>query len=299
MMPNTNERVDGLMQLSDRVYPIIDSVIDNEASSRRMLRVGIASTAIALREQATPAQAGDIFHSQLITALSLGGLSTQDATYDSWPQYRQTSQLLNISRPGATTTAFDTLSNKYGDVRRATKNAAYENETDASHAIHLSALALPYAAEFYPSLSQGKIAMDILIHDILEGYTDDVATLRISDAGLKAKHDNEALAFIKFEKEYGAEWPELVAVVNDYEQMVDREAAFVKSFDKIDPGFTHFANHGFQLLHYFKLRSAESFMATAEITVKRMAHYATQFPLVVEDRHTVHQRIAAHVNWPE
>jgi len=298
-MPNTNERVDGLMQLSDRVYPIIDQLVDGETSARRILRVGIATTALALHEQASPTQAGNLFHGQLLAGLSLGGLSTKDTTYNHWPRYQQTTQALEVPHYLDTTTAFDTLSNNYADILRATKNAAHELETDATHAIHLASLALPYAAEFYPKLNQGKIALYCLLHDILEAYTGDVATLSISAKGLKTKQDNEALAFIQFKKDYSVEWPEFVAVVHDYENLADSEATFVKSFDKLDPGFTHFANHGEQLLNRFSFTSAKSFMSEAEVTVRRMAPYAKPFAKVIEDRHTLHKRIAAHVIWPQ
>lgn len=299
MMTNTNERVDTLLQLSDRLYPVIDQQVGGEHLARRIVRLGITASALALKEQSSQDQAGNVFHGILIDQLSLGGLATTDMAYDRWPLYHRGVRSLAQPSYSDQSTGLEELANDYSDVLRATKNAAYEHETDASHVVHLASLALPYASQYHPDLSQGKIALYCLVHDILEGYVGDVATLGISEEGLKIKQDNEAQALTQLESEHGEKWPGLVSVVHDYENLINDEAKYVKTFDKLDPSFTHFSNEGVQLLEYFKYTVPEAFMADANTVKGRMGHYATSFPNVMQDRQTLLDRVVANVNWPE
>lgn len=299
MMTNTNERVDTLLGLSDRLYPVIDQQVGGEQLARRIVRLGVTAAALALKEQSSQDQAGKVFHGILLDQLSLGGLKTTDTAYRHWPQYHQGVQSLAQPSYSDQRTGLEELANNYSDVLRATKNAACEHETDASHVVHLASLALPYASQFHPELSQGKIALYCLIHDILEGYVGDVATLGISEEGLKIKQDNEAQALIQLESEHGEKWPEFVSAVHDYENLINDEARYVKTFDKLDPSFTHFSNEGVQLLEYFEYSLPEQFMAAANTVEKRMGHYAASFPNVLQDRRTLLDRVVANVNWPQ
>ncbi|MBC7943510.1 HD domain-containing protein [Candidatus Saccharibacteria bacterium] len=298
-MTNTSERVDALMQLSDRLYPVIDQQVGDENLARRTVRLGITASALALKEQSSQDQAGDVFHSVMLDQLSLGGLSPTDTAYRHWPDYRQSTQTLSKPSYSSQSTGLEGLANDYSDVLRATKNAAFEHETDASHVIHLASLALPYASQYHPELSQGKIALYCLIHDILEGYVGDVATLGISEEGLKTKQDNETKALTQLESEHAERWPEFVSSVHDYENLVNKEAKYVKTFDKLDPSFTHFSNKGIQLLEYHNYTLPEAFMADADAVKVRMGHYALAFPDIMQDRQTLLDRIVANVRWPK
>lgn len=261
MTLNTSpERVDTLISQSSHIYDTIDPLFDGEPRYRRMLRIGVNATAISLR------------HSE--------GIDTVGTRLFHLP-----SESPNQTGP------LDTLADAYADIRRATLDRNNENESDARHAIHLLKLSHPYAKEMYPHLNTGKIAAYALVHDIIEAYAGDVASLGMTAEQETQKHLNEAGALITLRQEYGEAWPEFVELIEAYETLVDSEARFVKTFDKLDPGFTQFHNNGIQLKNFYGLSEA-SFFQAIEQTTKRMDAYSGEFPELMQDREELVRRVA-------
>lgn len=254
-------RVDLLMHRSDIVYDHIDKIQNGEPRYRRMLRIGINAVGTALKDGDSVQQVGRRLISLSPTAKPL---------------------------PNG---PLDTLSNTYADVRRATLDREGNAEADGRHAIHLMKLAVPYAARYYPYLDTGKIAVYALLHDIVEAYADDTPSLGISAAQMEQKNLIEAQALETLEKEYGDAFPELVQLVEAYESLSDDEAKFNKTFDKLDPGFTHFYTRGSQLLNRYNYDRPNFLRAIDETTV-RMQVYAGGFPELMADRDELTRRVA-------
>ena len=260
MTLNTSpERVDRLIEQSSAIYDTIDPIFDGEPCYRRMLRQGINTTAMTLREGKGIEVAG--------------------------------AQLLQLPRtlhaqPGP----LDALANAYSDVQRATLDRDNTPESDARHAIHLMQLAAPYAQEYYPSLNPNKIAVYALIHDIIEAYAGDVASLGMNAEQEAQKNLDEAQALVTLEKEYGTEWPQLIELIKAYEDLADAEAQFTKTFDKLDPSFTHLDNKGLALRTRFGF-NAQEFTAAASQTANRMKPYSADYPKLVDDRAELIKRI--------
>lgn len=256
--PNTStQRVDALMRHSDAIYDDIDALLNGEPRHRLMLRVAINRLATALRNSETIEQAG----LRLITSDPLSPIRKAP---------------------------LDALANKYADVRRGTFDRNNEPEADSRHAIHLLRLSVPYAQQHYPHLSAGVIAAYALIHDIIEAYAGDTPSLGMSATQEKTKIAIEAEALLTLQQDYGAQWPEFVQLAIAYEELADEEAKFVKTFDKLDPGFTHFSNKGLALQRF----NRETFHEAIEQTTQRMARYSTSFPQLMEDRLELTRRVA-------
>lgn len=261
MRTNTSiERVDQLILRSDAIYGAIDPEFDGEPRAKRMLRVGINTLALSLRRGESVERAG--------------------------------ARLLTLPNVFARTKApLDELSDMYADIRRATHDRDGNLETDARHAIHLMKLAVPYAREFYPELDQGRIAAYALIHDIIEAYAGDVPSLVMTAEQEQQKQLDEAQALIRLHEEYGEEWPEFIALIESYEALDTPEACFVKTFDKLDPGFTHFYSHGAQLKSHYKL-SEDSFYVAIDKATQRMQRYSGEYGQLMEDRDELTRRVA-------
>ena len=261
MRTNTSiERVDQLILRSDAIYGAIDPEFDGEPRAKRMLRVGINTLALSLRRGESIERAG--------------------------------ARLLTLPNVFARTKApLDELSDMYADIRRATHDRDGNLETDARHAIHLMKLAVPYAREFYPELDQGRIAAYALIHDIIEAYAGDVPSLVMTAEQEQQKQLDEAQALIRLHEEYGEEWPEFIALIESYEALDTPEACFVKTFDKLDPGFTHFYSHGAQLKSHYGL-SEDSFYVAIDKATQRMQRYSGEYGQLMEDRDELTRRVA-------
>ena len=298
-MTASSNRVDHLIALSDRVYDALDTPEADGLKAKRILIVGINAIAHCLEKSYGHRLAGDEFHALLVRELQQSGVVQSDPTYDAWPAYRQiVADLPSVGLHESNEELFK-LASSYADVRRLTIARSSQYETDATHAIHLTALALPYAAELYPELDQAKIALYGLLHDIVEAYAGDVPTLGASDEMIRLKEIEERAALERIALEFSACFPKLVACIKNYEHIADDEARFVKSFDKIDPSFTHLANHGLALTRELGLRSADEFLTQTDKTTARIARYANDFPEVVADRTELLNRVADTTDWPK
>ncbi|MFZ1301357.1 MAG: HD domain-containing protein [Candidatus Microsaccharimonas sp.] len=293
MKPNTSpeQRVDALMHLSERIYPAIDEKVKGETRARQMVRLSINAIALSLRSGQTLSETGDSVLSLMNEQFTRGGLAPSHPTYRNWQKYQNYTRVL--PRPVTIMNGpLNSLANKYSDVQRATLDHSDQPESDARHAIHLMGMAVPYAMEFYPDLDHRKIAVYTPVHDLVEAYANDVASLGITPEQKKQKDIDEAKAVETLEREYGAAWPEFVKLIRDYEELSDDEAKFSKSFDKLDPGFTHFNNNGYQLIHRYKY-DREQFATAFTNATQSMMSYSADYPLIIEDRMELNRRVVA------
>lgn len=286
--PNTRyERVDALTHISDQLYPIFEEQVNGEMRARRIVRLGLTHIAYALDDGMAPGQAGMQFDQYLAHEL-------RDVDYGAYEAYRTPALV-----PPTVITPPDiaTLANNYSDTLRGTYLAdCMQREPDSIHALHLTALAVPYARAHYPQLDAGKIALYSLLHDLPEAYAGDTETFNISPEGLKQKQKGDATAVAQLRHDHGDKWARLVDVIDSYESLEDKEAAFTKTKDKNDPGYTHFRNSAYALKHRHGVQSAEEFYHRAHINTLRTLGYASQFALVLEDKEVLNERIAALIS---
>ena len=277
-MNTSSERVDSLMRQSDHIYSRIDRMVDGQKRSHRIVKLGINAVALELKI-GTIETAGQ--HYQTILSNELNDVPAR-AAFKPYPQYDD----------------LDALAHRYGTVERATLETDGSFESDARHAVHLSALAVPYAQEYYPHLNIAKVVIYCLIHDIIEAYTGDVPTLGISDANLALKHEAENAALHLLARDYGVKWPEFVRIIQDYEALADAEARYVKTFDKLDPSFTHYTSRGTQFIHAFGYTNKNDLLQTGLENTARIQVYGSEFPGLLDDRWELFKRVADHTEWP-
>ena len=289
--PNTNyERVNALTHISDQIYPLLEQKVLGEIRARRIMRLGITTVAVALRSGSTRTRAGELFDIDLSHSL-------RHVDYGDYKPYRSTDRPPRrtarlLQRIVAPQRDLNHLANRYADIERGTLLANLTSEPDSIHAIHLAALATPYARAHYPDLQPGKVALYSLVHDLPEAYVGDTPTFNITDDELETKKQAEAHALKALHRDFGNKWPGLIDALDDYESLADDEAAFVKTMDKNDPGYTHFRNsaHALKTLHH--TTSVEAFYERANINTLRTLGYASRFALVLKDKDVLNERIA-------
>lgn len=298
-MKVTEQRVNELMHLSDKVYHAIDQEMAGQTRAYRIVQLGIQTVARSLENSyGNGLVAGDMFHSLLARELQNGGIDKE--AYKPWPRYisvlNNLPRAMPISQPDP---ELNELAHQYATVKRLTVDRTLTNfETDDSHVVHLAAMALPYAAEYYPELDQSKIAIYCLIHDIVEAYAGDVPSLGASKEVMQQKDIDEANALQRIDAEFREPYPRLVQMIHNYENLADDEAKYVKTFDKLDPGFTHHYSSGSVLTKQLGIKSAAVFHAHVDEVTARIEHYAREFPMLLQDRETLTQHIASQTPWP-
>lgn len=285
-LSTSSQRIDALTHVSDQIYPILEQQVDGEIRARRIMRLGIGSVAIALRQGMTRSQAGASFDSYLAHEL-------RAVDYGSYESHRTVAIPLHELPPLSDDLA--KLANDYSDTLRGTELADHTREPDGIHALHLTALAVPYARAHYPDLDSGKVALYSPLHDLTEAIIGDVPTFDIDPDALEQKKRDEEYAIRILRARYGARWPELIDVVEDYETLADDEAAFVKSMDKNDPGYTHFRNNAHALRTQHGMNNVDAFMAKSYANTVRTLSYACRFPLIIEDKYELTNRVATYI----
>lgn len=289
-MKTTNtsfERIDALVELSDATYDAIDQMHDGEPTYRSILRTGIGAVAHGLNRFSTD-QVGASYRRYLQETLVARGFSSKDMWYDTWDTPVNSGPLETHHDQ-----ALDELACKYADTTRVTVDRESRLETDARHAVHLGILAVAYATYEYPELDANRIALYTLIHDIPEAYAGDIATLGASQKALQAKSATEAAALARIAEEFGDNYPGLIALIDEYEELETPEAKFVKSFDKLDPSFSLIYTDGTQLIDVYGFMTADEYRRAIFSTTDRMSVYAESFPKVVSDKLAFTERIAS------
>lgn len=293
----SHERVGHLVSLSHCVYGAQETKTPrSEDRPRHILKLSAQVVARTLESgYGSGLVAGEHYESILWSYLSAD--SPMQPALSEWPRY--VDHLANVPRAiqhCIADTALAPIVERYADVKRATILRDGNYESDASHVVHLSALALPYAAQYYPDLDLGKVSIYCLIHDIVEAYAGDTPSFGISPEEYLQKDTREAEALARISAELELSYPRLVTMIHHYEKLTDSESRFVKTFDKLDPSFTHFENQGLSLRRDYKLTSGEQFRDMLELTTDRMQAYCQEFPGLMLDRRTLSE-LAIDLTW--
>ena len=296
----THTRVREQMILSDAVYDAIDTpTASGERSHKVILRDCLGTLAVALESSYKFGHAGDVAHSRMLGHFAQNGLTTSNISYAPYPEYRAYARNIRAAKPtlySAPDAALADVFEKYGNITRATLDKDDNPETDSRHVVHVSALATPYALRIHPDLDASLISSYSLVHDIPEWRAGHTQTLNLSAEGHAEKEKREAEALELFCATFSSSYPKLVKLVLDYEALANDEARFTKSFEKLDPGFTHFSNGG-RAIKELGVDSPEKFWEAHHNTYVRMSRYALDFPSVLEDRDTRAQMIE-EIAWP-
>jgi len=294
-------RVDEQMVLSDAVYSAIDQhTTDGEVRHRLILRDCLGTLAVALEDSYGHQYAGDLAHKRMLDHLADAKLHTSDPVYDPYEAYRQYATDIRNMRSGQLTPldpALKEVFTTYGDVHRATRDMTGQLETDSRHVVHVVALAIPYALREYPDLDPSRVSSYLFVHDIVEWHVGDTPTINISPEAESRKDRDEAGALELFAKMSFTKYPKLVRLVEDYESLKDDEAKFSKTYEKLDPGFTHFSNAG-KVIKELGVTTPEQFWQAHHKTYVRMSRYALDFSKVIDDRDT-RAHMIEKVTWPK
>ena len=167
---------------------------------------------------------------------------------------------------------------KYLLIQRATELPDGTLEINAIHAMRLSVMMFAYFSR-YPEdgIDPYKMVVDLIMHDFLEGRANDVATLTADEATLAQKVKDEATAHEDLQRELGPIWPELMAVIDIYEEQVIPRVRTARLADKIDPGFTHLENFG-STLRRLGIHSPQQLAVHDARLSERFADYREENP---------------------
>lgn len=123
------------------------------------------------------------------------------------------------------------------EVERTKRTARRPHEQEmmntAEHTFELAMVCWYIAASHKLDLDLGLILKYALAHDIVEGYAGD--TYIYDEEARKTKAEREQKALLRIEAEF-PEFPELIAILREYEKRKDDESKLVYAADKlIDP----------------------------------------------------------------
>lgn len=113
-------------------------------------------------------------------------------------------------------------------------------ENDIDHSFSLAMLVW-FLAPHFPNLDMSKMIRICLAHDLVEMYAGD--TFSYDDQALVGKEDREQAALARLRKEW-ADFPELIAAIEEYESRQTAEAKFVFGLDKLQPAIMDYLNEG-------------------------------------------------------
>ncbi|MBL9102147.1 MAG: HD domain-containing protein [Myxococcales bacterium] len=137
--------------------------------------------------------------------------------------------------------AIANLALAFGQVRRVTLHADGEPESDTTHTVMLTLLAVEVAPTV--GCDPGLVAQFATIHDLPERYAGDTNTAHgLSAEEAEAKAGREAVAMRLLEADLGdSRWIDLL---RRYEAQQEPEARLVRYLDKVLPKLTHYLNGG-------------------------------------------------------
>ncbi|MCL2451371.1 HD domain-containing protein [Candidatus Saccharibacteria bacterium] len=125
------------------------------------------------------------------------------------------------------------LINDFSRIRRSVYMPGLdEDESDLHHSASVAFLAWQIYEDLNLDLDLGKILKYALAHDIVEIYAGDINAYASPELRAEKKR-REAKSLARIEKEMKVDFPDLVAIMRDYEARSDDEALFVWSVDKM------------------------------------------------------------------
>ena len=165
-------------------------------------------------------------------------------------------------------------------------------ESDSEHTVSLGWMAIELHQQFYPHFDLGKIAIRVLVHDLVETEAGDTGTLGISENGLLDKKQRESIARKTLRKDYP-----LASTLLDLEEDYDcdrpledfcQEDSFVFVLDKIQPSITHRVSN-FAFLKSLNITRGADLIKSVEQTTKRIERHRGRVPILCDlYQHRIH-----------
>lgn len=173
------------------------------------------------------------------------------------------------------------LSLTFGRVPRITRHPdGTRLESDTDHTVMLGLIACALAPLVRADLDVGLVAQYALVHDVVEAYAGDTATLRLlSDAERADKATRERQALERITARFGTFLPWLPGQIADYEARIRPEARYVKALDKLLPKITHLLND----LATIRAQgmSFKDLAIRYDVQAEEIAEYAGDFPVLL------------------
>lgn len=117
----------------------------------------------------------------------------------------------------------------------------YENDLEHSY---LLAMSVWYAIDVFKlDLDRDKCIRYALAHDMPEVHAGDTYVFTEDPTVLNSKKDREAVARKKLAEDF-PDVPSIHEAMENYEHQTDKEAVFVRAFDKIMPMITNYVQDG-------------------------------------------------------
>ncbi|MFA7309079.1 MAG: HD domain-containing protein [Patescibacteria group bacterium] len=138
--------------------------------------------------------------------------------------------------------ALGQLALQFGRVNRITRHEdGVTPESDTDHTVMMGLVACSYASSFAPHLDLGKVSQFALVHDLVEAYAGDTASIggKLSQEKRSLKEHKEREALERLEKEFSGSFPWLIDMIKQYEALSCPEARFIKAIDKVMPKITN------------------------------------------------------------
>lgn len=127
---------------------------------------------------------------------------------------------------------FIELINEMQVIKRIVYKKDNSFESDAEHSWHLAMMVMTFIEDF-PELDYEKCLKFALVHDLVEVFAWD--TVCFDKKAENTKHQREKESLEKFSWEFCKELPEIILIMEEYENRDSKEAKFVYSLDKIQP----------------------------------------------------------------
>lgn len=138
---------------------------------------------------------------------------------------------------------FTQLVHKFQQTKRAIYAAGEDRkENDAEHSYQVALTAWYLNDSYGLNLDTEKILKYAIAHDFLELYTGDFY-FDIGDKDKAQKLSAEEMALENLRKEV-AEFPELIQIIQDYDNKVDQESKFVNAVEKFIPVMNIYLDNG-------------------------------------------------------
>lgn len=289
-----DSRIGKLIDLSSSAYKSGRRLeATGEERSQRIVRVGLHIAAQALENN----RGDDLVAGDYLQSYVFGKLNIKEPL-GQWPAYTSRLEELPPARiPGKYNHTLDELATAYARTTRKTVNPDGSFETDAMHAVHMMSLALPYAATHYPDLNRSKIAINILIHDLVEAYAGDITSLGITSDTQSEKDYRESIASKRIRTELGRHFMRLVLMLDACETLADDEARYTKTFDKLDPKFNSIHTNGISLTGYHNLSASEYEAAVSKEAEQMSTSYGKDYPDLVQMQSILTDRIIKNTTW--
>jgi len=130
----------------------------------------------------------------------------------------------------------------FQQVRRATLVTGEDRqENDFEHSYQLAMLGWYLIERKKLKLDSSLVVKYSLVHDLVEAYAGDTYTYGLVEK--EVKHEKETKAQKKLEEEF-ADFPEMNALIKNYEERNDEESRFVYALDKIIPMLNNYSDNG-------------------------------------------------------